>query len=226
MKTLLVSDVINSLAIPPPPSIPDHSILSASFITSFYNTGKTNNKMNENIVQAANKKPKKNLKAINDTFFMTDKVSSMIQNTILRIEQGLQRQSDIDDLWKEVKNLFLGELDGLPDLPQVGCKKLNKSFRKSQPFWNPELASLWFAACQAEKNFLGFKVSNAKDKATKTYLRSVFKKAQKNFDKRFRFHKRQHMKKNQNVFYQLAEDNSPNIWQHIKKLNNTPLRPI
>ena len=34
------------------------------------------------------------------------------------------------------------------------------------------------------------------------------------------------MKKNQNLLYQLAADNSPNIWQQIKKLNNPPLRPV
>ena len=53
---------------------------------------------------------------------MTDSVSIMVQNTISRIERDIQRQSEVDDLWMEVKGLFLGELNALPNLPQVGFK--------------------------------------------------------------------------------------------------------
>ena len=36
MKTLLIRDIINDLKIPPPQSLPDHSILSGTFVTSSY----------------------------------------------------------------------------------------------------------------------------------------------------------------------------------------------
>ena len=49
MKTILVSDVINEFGFLPPKSIPDHSILSATFVTSFYDIGK--NLENKNIVE-------------------------------------------------------------------------------------------------------------------------------------------------------------------------------
>ena len=41
MKTVLIRDIINDLVIPPPPSLPDHSILSGTFITSSYVFGQS-----------------------------------------------------------------------------------------------------------------------------------------------------------------------------------------
>ena len=37
LKTLLISDIINDFKITPPPSIPYHSVLTATFITSHFN---------------------------------------------------------------------------------------------------------------------------------------------------------------------------------------------
>ena len=36
MKTLLISEIINDCGLVPPPSIPDHSLLSAKFTTSYF----------------------------------------------------------------------------------------------------------------------------------------------------------------------------------------------
>ena len=76
MKTFLIRDLINSLMLPPPQSLPDHSILSGTFITSEFS--------NKQLVQSSfepfnslptiipNKKSRKNLKKVDEKFFMSD----------------------------------------------------------------------------------------------------------------------------------------------------------
>ena len=48
METILVNDIINSLSLPPPPSMPDHSILSGHFVASYFKM----NRVNENTVKS------------------------------------------------------------------------------------------------------------------------------------------------------------------------------
>ena len=77
MKTFRISNVINMYGLLPPNSIPDHSILSATFKMSFYDMG--NNYENKNKVKSnhnmncaharPNKPQKKNLSKINNSFF-------------------------------------------------------------------------------------------------------------------------------------------------------------
>ena len=54
------------------------------------------------------------------------------------------------------KNLLLKELDSLPDLPRSINKIQQKLFKKSQPFWNENLAKAWKNVCKAEKDYLNF----------------------------------------------------------------------
>ena len=105
----------------------------------------------------------------------------------------------------------------LPTIPNAYGKKLKKSYRKSQPFWNEELENLWFAACQAEKLYLNFKPYTYYDQLIKSNLRINFKTAQKEFDKRFRALKRRYKNKDLNDLGKLAADNSPKIWEKTKK---------
>ena len=102
---------------------------------------------------------------------------------------------------------------------------MKKTFRKCQPFWNQELANLWFSSCQAETQYLNFKVYSNKDLTLKNKLKSNFKTNQQMFDKRFRYYKRQFAKSNQALLHKLAMEKSPNVWDQIKKLNCPPKRP-
>ena len=94
---------------------------------------------------------------------MTDEIHGQVLETITKIENVLQTQISIDQLWSEIKSLFILQLDKLPTLPSSNNKKQNKLFRKSQPFWNADLANLWASACQAEKSFIAFKVQSNQD---------------------------------------------------------------
>ena len=167
MKTMLIRDIVNDLGIPPPPSLPDHSILSGTFVTSSYIFSHSEESsfepFNDPIGHQPNKPPRKDLKKVNGDFFMSDQIHQMVLETISKLENATKTQHEIDRLWIEIKNLFFDEMNSLPDLPKPNNKKLKSKFRKMQPFWNNELANLWFSACQAEKNYMMFKVVNNAD---------------------------------------------------------------
>ena len=190
METILVNNIINSLSLPPPPSIPDHSILRGHFSVSFFNINRLNNpiqKPSDCARYAGNLKlPRKNLKRIDENFFMSEEIKNAVQQTILRLENLNKNQTEINQLWAEIKSLFLNEMENLPDLPSGLDKKLRQSFRKSKPFWNQELAVLWTNVCNAEKLYLNCKGTNQTEKLRKTKLKQSFKSVQKQFDKKYR----------------------------------------
>ena len=177
MKTILIRDVVNNLAIPPPPSLPDHSILSGTFLTSSYIFGHSEKSsfepFNQPVENKPNKPTRKNLKKVDNTFFMSNEIHQMVQETILKLENSAKKQIEIDRLWIEIKHMFFNEMGSLPDLPKPNSKKLKQHFRKMQPFWNNELADLWFSACQAEKNYTMFRVFTNADLRHKNNLRQI-----------------------------------------------------
>jgi len=167
---------------------------------------------------------KKNLNLIDKSFFKSEKSMMLIRDNIIRMESSIQSQSDVDILRREIKGLFLAEMEHLPSVGQVKSKNLRKKIRKSQPFWNNELSSRGLKHVQLRKKCLGLKVQNARERQIKSDIRTIFKSSQKIFDQRFRFYKRQHLKRNQNMLHQLPADN---IWQEIKKkLTYPPVCPI
>ena len=119
-----------------------------------------------------------------ENFFMTDEVHAQVMQTITKIEEAQSTQLEIDQLWSEIKNLFSQELNKIPCLPTSNNKKQNRLFRKSQPFWNPDLEELWKSTCRMEKNFVTFKVKSNNDLQTKSQLRLDYKNAQQIFDRK------------------------------------------
>ena len=154
MKTLLVSDVISDFKMLPPQSIPDHSILSSKFVTSFYYVEK--NFENTSTFQASNndmqhkslKPRKKNLSKINEGYMTNEETTELVQQAITRLEQKVESKKEIDLKWAEVKNILLTELKKLPDIPFSTQNKQNRKFKKSKSFWNNELETLWFNSCK------------------------------------------------------------------------------
>ena len=77
-------------------------------------------------------------------------------------------------------------------------------------------------SCICEKAYLDFRVHSNQDLRNKNILRLNFKNAQKNFDKKFRYLKRQHHK---NQFRDLdtnATKHPAAMWEALKKLDNRP----
>ena len=205
--------------------LPDHSILSGTFVTSFYDFGRNfeNTDSTENssdLPNKANKKPKKNLSKIDQTFFMSSNTLSIVLSTITRLENAVNTKNEIDALWLEVKNIFISEMSTLPDVPVSNLKKQKRKFRKGKSFWNPELENLWSETCKAEKQYLNFKVHSNLDYPFKNQLRTNFKTLQKQFDKKYRYCKRQQQKKE---YYELetnAKSRPAAMWEQLKRLDN------
>ena len=192
MKTLLMSDIVNTLNIQPPKSLPDHSILKGTFETSFFDkSSRPNfpphfpNLIPPQTMPSSSRTKKKNLKKMPRDFFMTAEIHQQVLQTIDNIETAQSTQLEINELWSQIKNLFSQELGKIPNIPMSNNKKQNKLFRKCQPFWNPDLEELWKSTCQVEKNFLTFKVKSNADNYKKSQLRIDLKNAKQIFDKRF-----------------------------------------
>ena len=167
MKTVLISDVINDFKMLPPNSLPDHSILSGKFITSYFELGRNFEQQNANTIntstECSNKPPRKNLTKIDENFLMSRETLELVLATISRLQTTVDTKEEMNRLWTEVKEIFITEMNKLPDIPRSSCKKLNRKFRKSKPFWNQELEQLWSSSCQAEKSYLHFKVKTNLD---------------------------------------------------------------
>ena len=140
MKTILVTDIINSFGLLPPKSIPDHSLLFGTLITSDFDIGKNFENTNEieidpsNSFPPKNKPPRKNLSKIDGTFFMSQETLELILSTIAKLENIVDTKDEINLLWAEVKSIFLAEMNNLPDKPSSTFKKQNKNSKKVSHF--------------------------------------------------------------------------------------------
>ena len=223
-KVLLMRDIVNTFGLQPPQNLPDHSFLFASFST--YQFSNENTEQNPTIKinsQPLCKRPqKKNLKSIDRNFFMSDEIFQQVLFTIQHLETTVNNQNEINVLWGEVKTLFLSEMAKLPNLPSSNVKSNKNKFRKSQPFWNDELENYWKEVCWTEKAYLSFKVSDKSLLNWKAKLRNDYKLAQKTFDKKFRFFKRQFKKKDFEDLSNSASNNPSEMWAKVKRLCDPP----
>ena len=157
---------------------------------------------------------------MDQTFFMSDDTLNMVLFTINKLENTVNTKNEIDELWQEVKHIFLSEMDSLPDIPASNSKKQNRKFKKSKSFWNPELEKLWSDACRAEKQYLNFKVRSNLDYAMKNQLRTNFKFLQKHFDKKYRYFQRERRKKEYHELETNAKSKPAAMWEQLKRLDN------
>ena len=163
-RTLLMTELVNMSGIRPPMHLPDHSMLVSTFQTSFFNNFINihlkcpSNEQNNKFIFSQVHPRRKNIKKVDQSFMMSDSVHQNILQTINKLENIQNNQTELDNLWSEVKYIFLQEMPSLPNLPNCQNKKSNKGFRKSQAFWNQELSTLWQVLFQAENNYNSFKV--------------------------------------------------------------------
>ena len=118
-----------------------------------------------------------------------------------------------------LENYILKEINKLPNVHYSNNKKLNVKFRKGKEFWNPELQQLWRESCRLEKQFINFKAVSQNDLYVKNLFRLDFKQAQKTFDKRFRFFKRQFQRNELRELESNARTDPVLMWASLKKLS-------
>ena len=91
--------------------MPDHSILLGTFNTSIYNAFKSCNDKDKTSFKTfeetefSTRQPKKDFKKIQDVFFTSDTIKTELENTILNFENFIQSQSQLDNIWWDVKKL-------------------------------------------------------------------------------------------------------------------------
>ena len=85
-----------------------------------------------------------------------------------------------------------------------------------------ELEGYWKEVCRTEKEYLNFKVNGNAQLAWKQQLRANYREAQKLFDKKIRFYKRAHKKKDFEDLSNLSNTNPTEMWAKLKRLAEQP----
>ena len=57
---------------------------------------------------------------------MSESITRQVVDTIVRLESIESTQGEVDRLWREIKGLFLNEMESLPSIPMTNNKKLKK----------------------------------------------------------------------------------------------------
>ena len=169
MKTHLISSVINKFKLFPPKSIPDHSILSGNFVTSYFTMARGSGveSLTLNPPCQSIKPPKKNLSKMSDDFMMSQETFELILQTIQKLDSKINSRKELDKLWSDVKQIFTKELNKLPNLPMSNSGLENRKVRRGKAFWNDELDLLWNICCNNEREYLRYKVSSRADMSIK-----------------------------------------------------------
>ena len=78
---------------------------------------------------ATSVKSKKNVKKIDGSFFMSEEILLQLNNTINKIELMTVNQNTLNEVYSEIKKLFLNEMSKLPDIA-TNDKKARRKKRK------------------------------------------------------------------------------------------------
>ena len=108
METVLISDIINLYNMIPPVSLPDHSIISGRFVTSFFDLGKslrTEKPQVPALPVELTRPPKKNLSHMESEFMLSDEVMDMVHATISKLDAKISSKREIDILWDKTKSI-------------------------------------------------------------------------------------------------------------------------
>lgn len=93
------------------------------------------------------------LRQIPPDFMKSNIATSAISRLITNIEQSRSTQNQSDDLYNDLCNIIIKEMEDV--IPKFDCTaRTRKKFKYHKPFWNEELTSLWKIARENEKKFL------------------------------------------------------------------------
>ena len=106
---------------------------------------------------------------------------------ISAIELSLETQNDIDNLYSNLTDAILNEMEN--SVPKYSTsKKTNKRFKKNKPYWNDKLQHKWETLREKEKKFL----KCCSGKSLRERKQQEFKKARDAFDKLLRQSEREY----------------------------------
>ncbi|CAC5412866.1 unnamed protein product [Mytilus coruscus] len=188
-----MSNIISQFDLAGYESIPDHSLLECTISTYAKNTDSVE-QLSENERLKAPRRFRYD--GLRNELFSDEPLQKLLQNTILRLENALDRR-DVDSAFKKLKNLLVTEIE-------LTCKEQKQNI--------PKLQDLWDKVCKAEKEWTGCKTN------AKSTLRSVYVQIRKNFDTFNRKSKRRYQLEQQNQLHYLEGHNSKDFWKSIGKL--------
>ena len=174
---------------------PDHSVLTLKFTCSSF-CDLEHNKDDYRITgDSLNKEkhvgqgiPKNYLfKNVPIEFFNNVMCKNALDTMLNRLQQCEVASESLDNLYRELTETVMSEMDKHLQYNNVCQKKGRKKLKVSKPFWNDELTCLWKNMRMHEKCFPKCKGSYK----NKCLLRKRFSDAQKAFDKKLRFFERQ-----------------------------------
>ena len=225
-KVHLVRKLFDNLGIYEP-KIPDHSILEFDFIPHFINQLHNHDNPTEtnNVESESNTTITQDPKI--DRYFTRHKIRNMpvnfLQSDVARqalieciqnIENAHAVQNEIDDMYKNVCNMYYNEMDVWFNVNHISNSGRKKFRNSSKPFWNEELTNMWKDLCYAENRYL----SSPQHSRIRRHLLATFKTKQNNFDKHYSKAKRKFQRQKQINIERLNTENPREFWEELKKL--------
>ena len=145
--------------------------------------------------------------------FQNDRCVRVLSGIIDNLYRRSLAQKDIDDNYEELIDAIHSEMDSKLEYGDYtpGTKKCRKRYK---PYWNDELALLWSAARDAEREYLRFNGHAARRRE----LKKEFVSQRDVFDKRLRQAKRSYEITIQTHIQGLNTQNPREFWREINKL--------
>ena len=156
------------------------------------------------------KKPRKvKITDLTENFLKSAVSQKMLQATILKIEQGIRSQNQVNNVYEQVIDIYQKEVDRC--LPKSNIRRTDKKRRFiPKPWWTDELSEKWRTANKREKEYL--KCISNQGKKNK---REAYKQAIKEFDRLYRKLKREYFRKQGEDIEQLQSDNPQEFWKEV-----------
>ena len=196
--------------------IPDHSILLCSVTISDLQI--SNSKQNVNSCDTplkCHETPIDNKRfdynTLPNNFLDTD----LLNETIHIIESQTLEQTDIDQIYEDICNIYYTELN---DKVRFKCilNKNKKRYRHSpKEWWNDDLENLWNELCVSEKDYLKYQGP----KRVKIEKRSVYLMKQRDFDKAVKKTKRKYTTQKHTEIEELQTSDPRKFWDHLNNLD-------
>ena len=167
-----------------PESIPDHSFLYCDLESTI--TPDTN-------CAEIKRSTKYNLRTMPNDFLMSADIQHSVLLTIMRIENYIRVERDVQSAYDEFETLIKTEMKD-----KISTYKNNPNGKRRQykPYWNNVLQNQWSKVCESKKAWLRFAGSNGRKRALKeTYCndRKTFDRLNRKFKRNYQLQQQQNL---------------------------------
>ena len=199
-----ITSLVNELSLTPE-KLPDHSILLCVFKTAV-EVNMTTQSCTSTKGNVSHKfKYKRNI----PQDFLGDQCVHEVNQAIIRIEQSVKSQNNVNALYNDICDMYYTEMDVKL---QKKCSAFKNKRRTGKPWWSTELENLWSNVTLSERLFI-----RAKGKK-RQHLYQQYKDARASFDRRYNQAKRHYNRSERDNIAQLNTEDPKQFWDHINRL--------